>query len=87
VYLQCIYMKAVLQKWGNSLALRIPRTVAAEIAVGEGHSVDLQVNKGRLVVAPLAKKRYELADLVSQISAKNRHEEMGSGKPRGAESW
>ncbi|MFN2509292.1 MAG: AbrB/MazE/SpoVT family DNA-binding domain-containing protein, partial [Chthoniobacterales bacterium] len=45
-------MKTVLQKWGNSLALRIPRTVAAEIAVGAGHAVDVQVNKGRIVVAP-----------------------------------
>ena len=86
-YRQCIYMRTVLQKWGNSLALRIPRTVAAEIAVGAGHAVDVQVNKGRIVVAPVTKKRYELSDLVGGISAKNRHAAVDSGKPRGRESW
>ncbi len=80
-------MKTVLQKWGNSLALRIPRTVAAEIAVGAGHAVDVQVSKGRIVVAPVTKKRYELSDLVSHMTAKNRHAEVVSGKPRGRESW
>lgn len=80
-------MKTVLQKWGNSLALRIPRTVAAEIAVAEGHAVDLQVSKGRIVVAPVTKKRYELADLIAGMTAKNGHAEVESGKPRGRESW
>ena len=80
-------MKTVLQKWGNSLALRIPRTVAAEIAVGAGHAVDVQVNKGRIVVSPVTKKRYDLADLVSGITARNRHAEVDSGQQRGRESW
>ncbi len=80
-------MKTVLQKWGNSLALRIPSAVAAEIAVGEGHAVDLQVTKGRLLVAPVTKKRYELSDLVAGITAKNRHTETPTGSARGKEAW
>jgi len=44
-------MKAILQKWGNSLALRIPKAFAEEIKVNEGHAVDLRVSKGRIVVA------------------------------------
>ena len=80
-------MKAVLQKWGNSLALRIPRGVAAEIAVGEGHTVDLQVTKGRLIVAPVTQKNYELADLVSGITPKNRHIEISPEQARGKEAW
>jgi antitoxin MazE len=79
-------MKTVLQKWGNSLALRIPRTVVAEIAVGEGDAVDLQVAKGRLIVAPVSKK-YELSDLVAGISARNRHTVILTGKARGKEVW
>lgn len=79
-------MKTVLQKWGNSLALRIPRTIAAEIAVAEGHAVDLQVARGRLVVAPITRKRYELDDLVAGINFKNRHAEVKTGKSRGKES-
>ena len=80
-------MNTVLQKWGNSLALRIPRTIAAEIAVAEGHAVDLQVSKGRLVVAPMKKKQYELADLVAGITMKNRQAEIEPGAKRGRESW
>lgn len=74
-------------KWGNSLALRIPGAVARQIAVGEGHAVDLQVTKGRLVVAPVTKKRYELSHLVSGINAKNRHPEVPTRKARGKEAW
>lgn len=80
-------MKTVVQKWGNSLALRIPRTVAAEIAIAAGHPVDVQVKNGRIVVAPVTQKRYDLAALVSGITARNRHAEVGSGRQRGRESW
>ncbi len=80
-------MNTILQKWGNSLALRIPRTIAAEIAVAEGHAVDLQVSKGRIVIAPVKKKHYEIADLVAAMTAKNRHSEIRSGGARGRESW
>ncbi|MDQ6911900.1 MAG: AbrB/MazE/SpoVT family DNA-binding domain-containing protein [Verrucomicrobiota bacterium] len=79
-------MNTVVQKWGNSLALRIPRTIAAEISVTEGQAVDLQVSKGRIVIAPVKAKRYELADLVAGITAKNRHVEVNSGLARGRES-
>jgi antitoxin MazE len=80
-------MKAVLQKWGNSLALRIPRTVAAEVAVAEGQALDLQVSQGRIVLAPVTKKRYELEDLISGMTAKNRHTEVETGTARGREIW
>ncbi len=68
---------------GNSLALRIP----SEIAVGEGHSVDLQVSRGRLIFAPVAKNSCQLSDLVSGINVRNRHSEIRVGKPRSQEVW
>jgi antitoxin MazE len=80
-------MNTILQKWGNSLAVRIPRTMADEMAVAEGQALELQVKKGRIVIAPATKKRYELSDLVSKMTARNRHGETPSGKPRGRESW
>lgn len=49
-------MKTMIQRWGNSLALRIPKSFAQEIAVQEGDEVDLNIAKGRLVVAPCRKK-------------------------------
>lgn len=87
VYSRSIYMTTTVQKWGNSLALRIPQTVASEISLGEGHSVHLSVNRGRLVVVPATRKRYDLPRLVSGINAKNRHSETTIGKARGREVW
>ncbi|HZE56661.1 MAG TPA: AbrB/MazE/SpoVT family DNA-binding domain-containing protein [Chthoniobacterales bacterium] len=80
-------MTTVLQKWGNSLALRIPRAYANEIAVAEGQPVDVRVTRGRLVIAPIAGKTYELSDLVAGITRKNRHAETDSSSARGKEVW
>jgi antitoxin MazE len=80
-------MKAVLQKWGNSLALRIPKNFADEIKVHEGHPVDVCVTKGRLMVAPVKAVEYRLDDLVAGISRKNRHGEVTAGDARGREVW
>jgi antitoxin MazE len=80
-------MKAILQKWGNSLALRIPKTFADEIKVHEGHPVDVCVAKGRIVVAPITARNYRLDDLVAAITRKNRHGETVNGDPQGREVW
>lgn len=80
-------MKAVLQKWGNSLALRIPRTFADEIRVHEGHSVDVRVTKGRIVIAPVSVPEYHLDDLVTAINRKNRHDAVSTGAAQGREIW
>jgi antitoxin MazE len=80
-------MKTILQKWGNSLALRIPKTFADEIKVHEGHPVEVRVAKGRIMVAPITARSYHLDDLVAAITAKNRHGEVAAGDARGREVW
>ncbi|PYI91162.1 MAG: AbrB/MazE/SpoVT family DNA-binding domain-containing protein [Verrucomicrobia bacterium] len=80
-------MRTVLQKWGNSLALRIRRAYANEIAVAEGQAVDVRVIRGRLVIAPVVGKTYELADLVADITSKNRHVGTDTSKSLGKEVW
>ena len=80
-------MTTVLQKWGNSLALRIPRAYANEVAMAEGQPVDVRVTRGRLVIAPIARKTYELADLVAGINRKNRHTEADTHQSLGKEVW
>lgn len=79
-------MNAVIRKWGNSLALRIPQAVARQIAVGEGDQVELAVDAGGLRVRP-ARPRYRLADLLRRVTPENRHEETDWGAPRGREVW
>jgi antitoxin MazE len=80
-------MKTLVQRWGNSLALRIPKTFAEEISVREGDEVEMNVAKGRLVVAPRPPRDYHIADLVAGIRPGNRHTEITTDAPQGRETW
>ena len=80
-------MQSTIQKWGNSLALRIPRAVAAQIGVVQGASVDLDVESGALRVRPTAPPEVLLDDLLSAITPENRHDEADTGAAVGAEAW
>ncbi len=79
-------MRASIAKWGNSLALRLPKALAEEARLVEGATVDLRVEGGVLVVAP-ACKRYRLADLLAETKPEARHGEIDWGVPRGKEAW
>lgn len=76
-----------LAKWGNSLALRIPKALAESAQLREGDPVDLAVTKDRRLLVKPARRRYILKALVSKITAKNRHEETDWGSPLGKELW
>lgn len=80
-------MKTNLSRWGNSLAVRIPRGLAEELSLTQGAEVDLQVRDGVLVIAPVPRPRYELEDLVRGITPENRHPEVDWGAPVGDEAW
>jgi antitoxin MazE len=75
-----------VQKWGNSLALRIPRSFAVQAKVAEGSAVDIAVEKGLLVVRPV-RQRYRLRDLLKAVHAGNMHGETQTGRPVGREIW
>ena len=79
-------LRRVIQKWGNSLAVRIPRELARDLGFDLGVEVDV-VADGEALVVKVARGRYSLADLVSRISAGNKHPEVGTGRRRGRESW
>ena len=79
-------MHATIQKWGNSLALRIPQAVARQMRVEEGDDVILRVDAGCLNVRP-ARPRYRLRALVRKMTPKNRHAETDWGRPEGREIW
>ena len=80
-------MKLQVQKWGNSLALRIPKSFAAKSRIQQGTLVDVSVVKGKLVVAAVAEKEYTLADLLSGVTRRNIHNEIDTGPSVGKESW
>jgi antitoxin MazE len=75
-----------VQKWGNSLGVRIPRAVAEDAELQAGASVDLRFEDGRVVIVPV-KKKFTLKELASKITAKNRHTETDWGPAVGNEVW
>ena len=79
-------MKTRIEKWGNSLALRIPRPFAEEFNLHEGSAVDVSVRNGNLVVVPIAEPQFTLEELVEQITPENRHDEVDVGLV-GNEVW
>ena len=80
-------MLAQIQKWGNSLGLRIPKALAADAQVAEGTTVELSVEDGRLVVTAQCKGKCSIGDLVARITPQNLHGETGTGSPVGREVW
>ena len=76
-----------IAKWGHSLAVRIPQAIAKEAGLAEGDRVSLELEAGGSIVLRPARRRYELDQLISRITAKNRHGETDWGTPMGKESW
>ncbi|MCJ7514242.1 MAG: AbrB/MazE/SpoVT family DNA-binding domain-containing protein [Anaerolineales bacterium] len=79
-------MKTRVQRWGNSLAVRIPKAYAAEIGLSDESPVELKVNRGVLVVEPSASAP-RLGDLLRGISEANLHKEVHTGPAVGNEAW
>jgi len=79
-------MKTTAQKWGNSLAIRVPKRVAEEAGLREKDSVDIEVHEGTLVVRPHLRRVYQLEDLLKRITPSNVHDEVDLGGPVGREA-
>lgn len=80
-------MRTKVQKWGNSLALRIPKAFALETGLIEDREVELSVQKGRLVVESTSTPSYTLKELLADVRPSNLHGEIDWGPPVGKEIW
>ena len=80
-------MKTKIQKWGNSLALRIPKLVANDLGLAQDSIVELTMTKKTLVVAPAARPTVRLAELLEKVVPRNIHGEVDFGSPKGHEAW
>jgi antitoxin MazE len=91
VYLHCIYeevpMKTRVQKWGNSLALRIPKSFAAEAGLREDTAVELSLREGAIVIQAIARAPLTLEELLRGITDENLHGEWQTGPAVGREAW
>ena len=79
--------KAQLAKWGNSLAVRIPKTLADEAKLREGDRLVLEVEGPGAVTIKAVRRPKTLDQLISQITPENIHKEQEWGEPVGAEIW
>jgi antitoxin MazE len=75
-----------LVKWGNSRAVRIPKTIIERAKLQEGDELEIQVEEGRITMEPVSEK-LTLESLVGGITPKNRHQVEDWGKPVGREPW
>lgn len=75
-----------IARWGNSLGLRLPKSVAREARLDEGDTVDVSVDSGTIVIRA-TRPQYVLDELVGRITPRNRHSESDWGTPAGHEVW
>ncbi len=80
-------METRVQKWGNSLALRIPKPLADEIGLRDNSPVQLSLHDRQLVIIPVLKPAFSLEALLTQVTEVNRHGEVLTGPAVGGEAW
>jgi antitoxin MazE len=80
-------MKTRVQKWGNSLALRIPKSFATEVGLQRETAVEISLAEGRLVVMPISKPKPTLQQMLAKITRANLHHEVDTGNAVGNETW
>ena len=80
-------MQTQIKKWGNSLALRIPKLLALDANLKQNKLVDISFDKGSIIITPIDEKEYSLKKLLKGVSKNNLHGEFGTGTPVGKEIW
>lgn len=80
-------MKVQIQKWGNSLALRIPKSFAIESKIEQGSTVEVSLESGKIIVFPVAEPEFSLEELLANVTIENLHGETDTGCSVGKETW
>lgn len=80
-------MMTTVQKWGNSLGVRIPSPMAKGVKLSEGSQVEILEDGNRLVIVPVEKPAFTLDAMLKKVTKGNLHEEVGSGPAQGREVW
>ena len=78
-------MKVQIQKWGNSLALRIPKSFAVETNISQNSMVELTVENGQINLKPIETEP-TLEEMLEGVTTENLHTEIDFGKAEGAEN-
>ncbi|BDG34059.1 AbrB/MazE/SpoVT family DNA-binding domain-containing protein [Parageobacillus thermoglucosidasius] len=75
---EAAYVVTKVQKWGNSLAVRIPSNIAEQPAIHQGSEMKISVENQKIILAP-KKKKPALKELLAKVTPENRHAEIGFG--------
>ena len=76
-----------VQKWGNSLALRIPKAFALDAQLKNDSVVEVSLVDGKIVIRPVSTQTWSLEQLLSGVTNSNLHHETNTGGPVGNEIW
>ena len=77
-------MQTVVQKWGNSLGIRIPALYSKDLELKNGSIVEISEEEGKLVIIPI---RISLNELLAKVTTENIHETIETGFSVGNEEW
>lgn len=80
-------MRTRIKKWGNSLALRIPKALAIEVHIEQDVEVEVSLVDGKLVVEPVSQLTWTLEQLLAGVTEENLHVEVDTGPTTGNEVW
>lgn len=80
-------MKTTVQKWGNSYAVRIPKSFVKEVGLEYRTDVELILEDGKLVIQPVKDEAITLEELLAGVTKKNLHTSEDTGAPLGNEAW
>ena len=80
-------MRTRIQKWGNSLALRIPKSFATEVGLQKETPIEVSLADGKLVITPIANPKPTLKQLLAKVTKENLHHEVNTGPAAGNEAW
>lgn len=79
-------MRTAVKRWGNSLGVRIPKSILEENSLKEGSEINIISKDGTIIFEPV-KKKYNLKDLLEGINESNLHREISTGDSVGEEIW
>lgn len=80
-------MRTSIQKWGNSYAVRIPKSFIKEVGLEHRTDIELTLEDGRLVIRPAPEAAPTLKELLADVTPENLHNSVDTGKPAGNEVW
>jgi antitoxin MazE len=80
-------MKVKIKKWGNSFAIRIPRSIVDDARLENESEVDVSFANGKIVLDPVPKVVFSLESLLAGVTDENKHREVDTGAHTGNEAW